>query len=301
MGTYTMQDVRNITYKLLGEYSPATASVDVNLTYRVDELINRYYFELAELDKVSAITKISQFPVENMLGETFEYEKCTTTAISYTQASALAYYFEVDGGCFVDVKEGSNTATMTTLSTLDVTGVSVFTRYRGFITAATASNYITMSFYGSSPLTIRNFAYYPYDFGAATASIPDFKPHMEYAISADYMDTKNVTYRCNEDYGTFTDYKIENGYLLIPRIYSAEFYHNYWKQVSGVTTATNTFEIKDKTVLLIPFGVAGDILIGNGFNIQAGNTLLEKYESKKNQIDTSNEQGRHTMFNYQGW
>jgi len=298
---YTLNDVRNMTYKLLDEYSTVTASVDANITNRIDECINVYYMQLSEKDKTSALTKISQFPVENMLGETFSHDSHTTTAVKFTQASAYTYYFEVDGDCSVDILEGSNTNTMTTLSTLTITSVSTFTRYRDFMTGTTSSDYYQLYFYGDGVYNIRNVAFYPYTFGNNTASIPDFKPHMEYALSSDYMDTKNVTYRYNKDYGVFTDYRIENGYLLIPRGYSAEFYHNYWKQVTAVATATNTFDLKDKTCLIIPYGVAGDILIGNGFNVQAGMTLKNTYESMKERIDTSNEQGRHTLFNIKGW
>ena len=299
--SYTMQDCRNEVYKLLGEFSLTTASIDTDITNRIDNLINKYYFDLSERDKTSAVTKISQFPVENMLGETFTYSVHTTTAVTFTQASSYAYYFEVDNEHSVDILEGSSVNTMTTLSTLTVTGVSTFTRYRGFMTGSVSGDFYRLSFYGDNVYTIRNAAFYPYTFGNSTASIPDFKPYTEYAISSDYMDTKNVTYRHNDEYGVFTDYKIENGYLLIPRGYSAEFYHNYWKQVSQVTTATNTFDLKDKTVLNIPFAVAGDILIGNGFNIQAGRELKSEYEKMKFQIDPSNEQGRHTMFNIKRW
>jgi hypothetical protein len=299
--TYTVQNVRDMVYKLLDEYSTTTASIDSNVTNRIDECINVYYMQLSEKDKTSALTKISQFPVENMLGETFSYDTHTTTAINFSQASSYAYYFEVDNECSVDIKEGSSLSTLTTLSTLTITGISTFTRYRGFMTGAVSGDYYQLSFYGDNVYNIRNVAFYPYTFGNNTASIPDFKPHMEYALSSDYMDTKNVTYRYNEDYGVFTDYRIENGYLLIPRGYSAEFYHNYWKQVSKVTTATNTFDLKDKTCLIIPYGVAGDILIGNGFNVQAGMTLKNTYEQMKAQIDTSNEQGRHTLYNIKQW
>ncbi len=296
-----MQDVRNTVYKLLGEYSTVTASIDTNVTNRIDELINRYYFELSEKDKTSALTKISQFPVENMLGETFYINTHTTTALTFTQASAYAYHFEVDGECSVDILEGSNTATMTTLSTLTITGVSTFTRYRNFMTGSVSGDYYGLSFYGDGVYNIRNVAFYPYAFGNSTAAIPDFKPEMEYAVSSDYMDTKNVTFRYKSQYGTFTDYRIENSYLLIPRGYSAEFYHNYWKQVTAVATATNTFDLKDKNVLAIPFAVAGDILIGNGFNIQAGNTLKAEYEKMKARISTFEAQGRQTMYNIKGW
>jgi len=298
---YTMQDIRNFTYKLVDEYAVATASVDANISARVDDLINHAYYELAEKDKVSALVEIPQFPIANMLGETFSYDTHTTTALTYTQASSYAYYFEVDNECSVDIKTGSNTTTMTTLSTLTITGISTFTRYRGFMTGTTSSDYYQLSFYGDNVYTIKNVAFYPYTFGNNTASIPDFKPYMEYSLPSDYMDRKTVSYRYKSDYGTFTDYKIEGSYLMIPRGYSAEFFFYYWKQVTGVATATDTFDIKDENALIIPYYVAGMIMIGNGFNVAAGNKLVEMYEYKKGNIDTSQDYGKHDIFNLMGW
>jgi len=298
---YTMQNIRDFTYKLLDEYSVTTGSVDANVSSRIVELINDAYYEIAEKDKVSSVVQISQFPVANMLGETFSYTTHTTTAVTYAYASAYAYYFEVDNDCSVDIKEGSSLSTMTTLSTLTITGISTFTRYRDFMTGTTSSDYFQLSFYGDNVYTIKNVAFYPYTFGNSTASIPDFKPYMEYALPDDYMDRKTLSYRYKDDYGTFTDYKIEGGYLMIPRGYSAEFYFYYWKQVTGVATATDTFDIKDKNALIIPYYAAGMILIGNGFNIPAGDKLVETYEYKKANIDTSQDYGKHTMYNVVGW
>jgi len=299
--SYTFQDIRNECLKLLGEYDAVTANVDTFMSNRIDTFINHYYMDLTSRDKVSSYTKITQFPIENMLGETFDYDTYTTTAVTFSQASAYAYYFEVDGDCAIDVLDGSSTTTMTTLSTITLTGNTCFTAYKAFATAGVSSDYIKLSFYGSTVFNIRNVAFYPYAFGNATASIPAFTPYVEYSIASNYADIKNVTYRYKSDYGTFTDYLIEHGKLLIPRGYSAEFFFNYWKQVSALTTATNTFEIKDKTVLIIPYGVAGDILLGDGLNISAGQALKAEYEKKKAQIDPSNEYGRQKVDNILGW
>ncbi len=296
-----MQDIVNETLKLLDEFSNSTASIDTNILNRIDGQINRCYYELAERDLVSSYMKISQFPVENMLGETFSYDTHTTTAVTYTQASAYAYYFETDGNCLVDIQEASSNGVYTTLSTLTVTGVSSFTLQRGFVTALVSSDNIRLSFYGNSVYTIRNVAFYPYTFGNSTASIPSFTPYCEYSLPSDYMDINRVTYRYNSDYGPFTDYRIENGKLLISRGYSSEFIFNYYRQVSALTTATNTFEILDKSALIIPYGVAGTILVGNGYNVKAGQQLLAMYEAKKNGIDVSNEYGNREIVNEQGW
>jgi len=296
-----MQNIRDEVYKLLGEFSNTTASIDTDITIRIDGLINDAYFSLAERDKVSSVYTVNQFPVANMLGETFDYDTHTTTAINYTQTSAYAYHFEVNYDCDVDILEGSSINTMTTLSTLNITGISTFTQYRNFVTAAVSSDYIRLSFYGDNYYTIKNVAFYPYTFGDSTAAIPDFKPYAEYDVPSDYLSLNRVTYRYKDDYGQFTDYRKEGDKWLIPRSYSAEFMFYYWKQVTAVATAVNTFDIQDKTTILIPLYVAGMILIGNGFNVQAGMSLINMYELKKAQIDISHEYGRRNIDNIMGW
>jgi hypothetical protein len=89
--------------------------------------------------------------------------------------------------------------------------------------------------------------------------------------------------------------------LLIPRGYSAEFKFHYFTMPSMITTATNVFDLKDKTVMIIPYFVAGSILAGNGFNIPAAQMLLAEYERKKAAIDTSTNRGKHTISNTKQW
>jgi len=278
-----------------------TAAIDVSILNRVDDGINLCYQELAQKDKISSCVAISQFPVENMLGEMFSYDTHTTTSVSYVAASAYSYYYECDGAHSVDILEGSSTTTMTTLSTVTVTAASTFTAYKNFVTATVSSDYIKLDFYGNQEYRIQNAAFYPYTFGDSTAAIPAFKPYAEYDLPSDYSDINKVRYHVNSDYGVLTDYKIENGKLLISRGYSAEFFLDYWIIPSAVTTATDTFLIKDRTALIIPYGVAGDILIGNGINVGQGQTFKAEYEKKRDAIDTSTEHGKQTIRNIKGW
>ena len=301
VGNYTLNDIKNFAYKLLAEYSTISANIDLSLTNRVLESVNVHYFELAQKDKIASSVAISQFPIANMLGETFSYNTHTTTSVGYVAASAYAYYYECDGAHSVDILEGSSTATMTTLSTVTVTAASTFTVYRNFVTATVSSDYIKLNFYGDQEYRIRNAAFYPYTFGDSTAAIPSFKPYCEYALPSDYGDIKKVRYCSNGECGTLTDYRIDGGNLLISRGYSAEFFLDYWIIPSAVTTATNTFLIKDRTALIIPYGVAGDILIGNGINVGQGQAFKAEYEKKRDAIDTSTEHGKQTIANVKGW
>ncbi|MDD5395640.1 MAG: hypothetical protein PHE17_21675, partial [Thiothrix sp.] len=87
----------------------------------------------------------------------------------------------------------------------------------------------------------------------------------------------------------------------ISRGYSAEFLLDYWIIPSALTTATNTFLIKDRTALMIPYGVAGDILVGNGINVSQGQAFIAEYEKKRDSIDTSTEYGKQEISNSRGW
>jgi hypothetical protein len=298
---YTLGDIRNATIKLINEYQTVTANIDISILNRLDDPINLYYQELALKDKISSSVAIPQFPVENMLGEIFSYNTHTTTSVGYVAASAYAYYYECDGPHSVDIMEGSSTTTMTTLSTVTVTAASTFIAYKNFVTAAVSSDYIKLNFYGNQEYRIQNVAFYPYTFGSSTAAIPSFKPYVEYDLPSDYSDINKVRYHKNSDYGTFTDYRIDNKKLLISRGYSAEFFLDYWIIPPVVTTSTSAFLIKDRTTLIIPFGVAGDVLIGNGVNVGQGQAFKTEYEKKRDKIDTSTEHGKQTINNTRGW
>lgn len=301
MGSYTMGDIRNNVTKLLNEYQTTTALIDVSILNRIDESINSHYLELATKDKIASSVSIAQFPVENMLGEIFTYDTHDLTAVCYVGASSYAYYYECNGAHSVNILEGSSVSTMTTLSTVTVTAVSTFVAYKNFVTAAVSSDYIKLNFYGTGVYQIRNVAMYPYTFNYSTGEIPAFTPYCSYSLPTDYDDINQVRYRSNSDYGKFTDYKIEGGKLLISRGYSAEFFLDYWIIPSALTTATNTFLIKDRTALMIPYGVAGDILIGNGINVSQGQAFIAEYEKKRDSIDTSTEYGKQEITNSRRW
>jgi len=301
VGIYTLGAIRNATIKLLNEFQTVSANIDLSILNRIDEGANLCYQELAQKDKIASSVAISQFPIENMLGETFQYDTHNTTSIGYVAASAYAYYYECDGAHSVDILQGSSTTTMTTLSTVTVTAASTFTTYKNFVTAAVSSNYIKLNFYGDQEYRIRNVAFYPYTFGNTTAAIPSFKPYAEYDLPSDYSDINKVRYHSNSDYGNLTDYRIDAGKLLINRGYSAEFFLDYWIIPPAVTTATDTFLIKDRTALIIPYGVAGDILIGNGINVSQGQVFKAEYEKKRDAIDVSTEHGKQTINNVKGW
>lgn len=301
----SFQDIRNEIYKQLGEYSPVTGDIDVALTYRVDNLINRYYCELAEREKVTSMFHINHFPVPNLLDDQYSCYSHYDTAINVIGYSAFSYWFETNHSCYVDVQENTSNNNYCTLATISVSGVSMFTPVAGFVTANSAGNAIRLQFYGTGYYQVRNVGMYAYTFEGTTASIPDARPYTEYTIPSNYFDMKMIEQRNNDIYENFTDYKQQGkagGKILISRDnYSSEFVVHYYKQPSFLSNATDTFEIQDKTVMLIPPAVAGMILKGNGLNLGAGEALLNEYDKGKSQIDNSEEQGMEDITNYEQW
>jgi hypothetical protein len=320
MGTLTMQQVRDMTYKLLNEYQTVTANVDLNIVNRVDEQINLCYMELATKDKISASFWIAQFPLDNLLYPTnanenydvpynnaqFVTDSFNGTPLTYAAVSAASYYFEVDNNCDVDVYEISANGTAT-LETISITGVSVFTQYVGFVTAVSAEDIIQLSFYtNGATFDVKNVALYGFTFNGVTASIPYYQPWVEYQIPDNYYGINRMRYRFYNDYRTFTDYRIDNDIndlrrVLIPRNYRGEFIFEYWKLPELVTTAADIFYIRDAYTLIIPWGVAGTIMLGNGFNARVGQLFLDMYEKKKNNIKIDHDFGYMKLDNVKGW
>ncbi len=320
MGTITMQNVRDMTYKLLNEYQTVTANVDLNIVSRVDEQINLCYMELATKDKISASFWIAQFPIPNLLypssvendynvaygGSLYVTDSYQNTALTYAAQSAASYYFEVDNNCDVDIYEISAAGTAT-LNTLSITGISVFTQYVGFITAVSGADTIQLAFYTTgATFDVRNVALYGYTFNGVTASIPYYQPWVEYQIPDDYYGINRMRMRYYNDYRNFSDYRIDNDInnkrrVLIPRDYRAEFVFEYWKLPSAVSTGLDTFQIRDAYTYVIPWGVAGTIMLGNGFNARVGQLFLDMYEKKKNNIKLDHDFGYMKLDNIKGW
>jgi hypothetical protein len=320
MGTITMQNVRDMSYKLLNEYQTVTANVDLNIVNRVDEQINLCYMELATKDRISASFWIAQFPISNLLypnsvdndydvaygGGMFITDSYQNTALTYAAQSAASYYFEVDNNCDVDIYEISAAGTAT-LQTLNITGVSVFTQYVGFITAVSGADTIQLAFYTSgATFDVKNVASYGYTFNGVTASIPYYQPWVEYQIPDDYYGINRMRMRYYNDYRNFSDYRIDNDInnkrrVLIPRDYRAEFVFEYWKLPSAVASGTETFQIRDAYAYIIPWGVAGTIMLGNGFNARVGQLFLDMYEKKKNNIKLDHDFGYMKLDNIKGW
>lgn len=320
MGTITMQNVRDMTYKLLNEYQTVTANVDLNIVSRVDELINQHYMELATKDKVSASFWITQFPIPNLLYPSnvnanydvpydngmFVTDSFQSTALTYAAQSAASYYFEVDNNCNVDVYEISAAGTAT-LQTLSITGISIFTQYVGFITAVSGADTIQLAFYTTgATFDVKNVALYSYTFNGVTASIPYYQPWVEYQIPDDYYGINRMRYRYYNDYRTFSDYRIDNDVndkrrVLLPRNYRGEFVFEYWRMPTQVVTAADTFQLRDAYAYIIPWGVAGAIMLGNGFNARVGQLFLDMYEKKKNNIKLDHDFGYMQLDNIRGW
>jgi hypothetical protein len=285
----------------------------------VDEQINACCMELAERDRISASFWIAQFPIENLLrprssgnsfyereNGAFEVESYEGETLIYSVVSAGSYYFEVDGECSVDIYETSTLGTAT-LQTLSITAVSIFTPYVGFITAVDGDDTIQLAFYTEgSTFDVRNVALYEYTFNGVTASIPYYQPYVEYAIPENFYELNRIRSRIYTEYRNFTDYRIDNNVdndrmLLIPRNYRGEFVFEYWKYPTMVTTAVQTFEIMDANALKIPWGVAGSIMLGNGFNARVGQMYMDMYERKKNSIKMSHNYGQIKVDNIKGW
>lgn len=315
MGQITMDNVRDATYKLLNEYQTITGNVDLNVVQRVDEQINLCYWELATKDRVSASFWIAQFPINNILypaadtqdGGQFVADSYQTTPLTYAAASACSYYFEVDNACKVDIYEYSSVGATATLETLTIPAVSIFTQYVGFITALSAGDTIQLAFYVSGgTFDVKNVAMYSFSFSGVTASIPYYQPWVEYQIPQDFYAINRMRYRDNADYRTFSDYRIDNDVsnlwrVLVPRDYRGEFVFEYWAMPSAVATALDTFKIRDAYAYIIPWGVAGAIMMGNGFNARVGAMYMQYYEQKKDAIKLDHDFGYMKLDNIKGW
>jgi hypothetical protein len=109
---------------------------------------------------------------------------------------------------------------------------------------------------------------------AVTTDSPNYIP---YSFPADLMELKEIR-RNNR---VFSDYYVEGNTLLIPKKYECAFdilYYKYPTEITAATEDTFIFELSPRTVVLVPYYIAGHAIMKDNNGI--GTLLLNEYQAK---------------------
>lgn len=210
--------------------------------------------------------KITQYPLENLLGNMMETFQHTSEDITYETEKGLSYYFEVDNAATVEIYI-DNILDSTITNTTRTPGL--FTTYKGFLDNPTNLP-VKIIFKGTHPYNYRNVAVYELDYQytvGETKSIPDYVPTRRYDLAILIPDFYRMEAFYYED-GTNrpvnnSDYRMENDYTLMinsDKIGSfIVYYQNYPTKITSATTDASTIDLDPEVLCLLPAYIASQL------------------------------------------
>lgn len=298
-----VSELRDLSLQLINQFSTDGVELSVAETsdFRLTFLnhLNTAQNTFSKRDKIQASHSLTQNPITNLLGDTFDITQHLDEDINFEADSAKSYYFEVDKACAVYVEEETATDVWTTLATLTLTPTS-FTEYRGLITASDTDNAVRLRFSGSYIYNIRRVALYGYTFASAS-DVPQFKPWNVYALPADYLELKQIDYNGDSLYrNNLADYYIQKKNLYIKYDVVGSFDVFYYKRPTILTADGNEPEIEKSNHQYLSYYPAGQWLIGVGQQ-QNGSILLNQFQSFLNDVDVNNDETNSGIINVSGW
>lgn len=269
--------------------------------------------------KISAVMRLSQYPVVNALPSPiymFDIVEHTTQDISYIAQGAKAYYFEVDNVADIYIEEQVNgvwQALPTPIHLQQLTKPTGYsTGFKGFIVALNASNNIRIRFSGNYEYRIRYIALYTSNFNTL-ADIPPYTRYNLYPMPDDYFELKpeGITFKGNQSdgypYQKTADYYWEydstgKSVIAINYYNKGEYmipYYRYPTTIDDSTLDTYNFELDTEAQRLIPYYVAGNLLLSD--DIAVATMLLNQYQTMLARLQNTDIYGIETIENTTGW
>lgn len=218
----------------------------------------------AELVRQGDLYKTFEFsnkPVDNILGNGFDYQAFTGTDISIqSNGQCKAYSFDVDGEATVYIEDF--TVGWNILATVSATDPATrqFTTYKGVVVPSSGATASRIRFSGTYSYNFTNFALYaPY---MKLARIPDYAPWVKVSLPADFKSLDQVVNETElKQYLKDTDYKWEGHKDLYVRYdFEGVVRINYRPIPAVVTATTDVLELDDVTCrTLLPYGLAAEL------------------------------------------
>lgn len=316
---------RKHALKLLDEYATdGTVNTTDDVLVKIQDFTNDAMVDLASSTaKIHGEYFIAQNPVRNELAYDTSKIQTHLPDVDFTVelTGAKSYFFEATGPATVVIEEyvgGAWVALPTPISISIASSVTSFAEYKGLITAADVANKIRIRFTGSYVYKYRNYILYPYTWPSAN-DVQQHRPFFEYALPSDFLQLDNIMIKKEtRQYISYVNYILRSDKKIALNRYDApaEFMLHYWRyptlftytgveatddaMVYGIDTVNSTYRVSDDAALVIPFYVAGHVLLSEG-NPQGGITLLNVYETKKTTLVTNLINYQGAIFNATGW
>ena len=297
--------IKDMALQLIDEYSSngelISGADNADVLNKMTNLANAAQAQISEFAKIRAVHEIVQYPINNLLGESYDIHQHTGEDLEYeSDTPAKAYYFEVDGEATVYVEELSSGWQV--LETINVPGtVAGFTAYKGLINASNPNNKTRLRFSGSYPYNTRNRALYEFAFSSAD-KVPAYQEEVKYDLPSDFWQLENILFLSTNSkrFTEFIHYTFRDGTLFIPRSFKGEFRVNYFKKPVALVEDADVPEIDSKYHHLIAQYVAAMVLVSRG-ETSKGTQLRNFYEVELYRINGDDGSGPGYIKDAIGW
>jgi hypothetical protein len=293
--------------KLLNSYSNNGSLISTsNGNYqdyllRIRALADDCQKEVAKFVKIQKIHSITQNPIINLLGLHTGFDivqHFPSDGKSYTAQAAKSFHFEADRPCTLTFEESADGVTWTALAgfydvggvdtaftgTVSIASNTTFTAVKGLLTLSVATNYARITPSSSYVFNSRNRALFGYTFSSC-ANVPDYKPYVPYTLPDDFMEFDKLVREYDQrQLMEWSDYKrISKGVYGVNWFLNGQFNFHYFKvptTIDDSTATTYEFEVDEVAQTIIPYFVAGTILMTMEESQTAAAFLINRYDSK---------------------
>jgi len=159
---------------------------------------------------------ITRKPIKSLIGDNFQmldFEGEDTIFAVDGVVGAKSYYFEVDNDAIIYIEEW-NGVVWNVIDTIDTTGTTELTDFRGQITATSSLFPIRIRFSGTTYYRYKNVALFSQPF--KTADIPDYKAFVQVTLPNDFGELdKVVAEYAPDEYDVANLYKWEGYNTLV--------------------------------------------------------------------------------------
>jgi hypothetical protein len=217
--------------------------------------------ELMSVGGLYKTHEISCKPIPNLLGLLSNFDIQEGTDLTFNAiGSVKAYYFEVDGDCTVTIEDYDGQ--WNTLATINVTGVTSFTGFKGVVTATPNATQSRMRFTGTYYFKTVNRALY--GLPVSPSKVPDYRPWVKYTMPEDFSMLDMII---NEfpvrQYARDANYKWEGKKdLYINYYYEGNIRIVYKPVPTPITDLSQTLEIDDITATtILPYYLGAHLML----------------------------------------
>jgi len=300
-----LSEIRDLAYKLANSYSadgvllPLSDVIDMKMA--LTDFINTAYFKSIQYDPIESVYSITQNCIPNLLNtySSFNIVQHLSDDYGVSANGVRSYYFEIDHPATVLIEENI-AGTWTSLATINATGITSFTEYKGLVTPSNIANEVRLRFSGSYPYNIRRVALYAYAF-ASVDDIPKFQPYVRYTLPADYISLNRIIQNSDDRLRQqMLDYSIEKKSLLINYYYNGSFDAYYASRPTPLSLDTDSPQTRLENHSYLAYFAAGQWLFSSGQQAQ-GLTLINMFSSFMTETMPTIDEQNNTIENYSGW